>query len=137
MKVEYLIPYLSFLTPGSNLFISYLPDQIKSGVVILPSLTGGLIDPYVPEFKAADTFQIVSRDTDLAASRNTAEKVLEALTIKNPVTITGASISQPTWQDICIVSCRPIHEPIVYPRPLDGAWESSVNFSINWYYPDG
>lgn len=137
MRVEYLLPYLSFLTPGKTLFVGYLPDQVKSGLVILPSLTGGVIDPYTPSYKCADTFQIVSRDTDLITSRDRAQQALEALTIKTPVTLTGASINQSAWGDINVVSCRPIHEPIVFPRPLDGAWESSVNFSINWYLPNG
>ena len=137
MKVEYLVPYLPFLTPGKTLFISYMPDRIKTGVLMLPSLTGGIIDPYHPDYKAADTFQIVSRSVDLATARDTAERCSEALTIKEPVTITGAELQQPTWKDISVVTCRPIHEPIMFPRPLDGMWEGSVNFSINWFYPDG
>lgn len=136
MKVEFLIPKLSFLTPGKTLFLNYMPDNIIHGLVILPSLMGGKIDPYVPNFKVADTFQIVSRDTDLVSSRDRALQASEALSVTLPENLKAASINQSSWKDICIVSCRPLQEPIVFPRPLDGAWESSVNFSINWYELD-
>lgn len=134
MRVEYLVPMIISTTgfqAGVNLFVNYMPDTIKTGVLILPSLMGGIIDPYVPEVRAADKFQIVSRSADMALSRQNAQTVSDCLRIKTDTTFEPTLLESGAGS-IKVMSCRPANEPIVYPRPISGSWETSVNFVVNW-----
>lgn len=133
MRVEYLIPRLkSVFVPGRTLFIDSMPDSVTSGVIVLPSLVGGRINPYTPDFRSSDQVQIVARDTSRVKARNMAQQASDALVIATPETIVGASLDDPIAGDIEVLALRALSDPIVYPRPQTNYWEVSVNFLVHW-----
>lgn len=121
MNIDAVVTYLQTKgvgTVGTDLFSYRLPETVATGIVLLPKLSGDLIDWNLPGFIRTG-FQAVVRHTDHAAGEALIQQVADVLTLGDM-----------TIGDMQIRHMLPLHLPIVYPVSKGDFIELSVNFEV-------
>ena len=117
------------LVAGQNLFAYFMPGDVLSGVVVLPTLAGNHISYELFGFRKDDTFQVLARAGHAEQARDRAWKIQQALIRTKQVSVTSFTPNVPS---VIFSYIRANHDPIVYPRQLSGEWEASVNYAATY-----
>ena len=99
-----------------NLFLTHMPAQLRTGVLMRESAPGTVFDHELPQFYRV-SFQVVVRHDDFLKGRKIAEDVSASLTV-HEVTIGSMHLHY----------IRPRHQPFVFPASQGDLLEFSVNF---------
>ena len=101
-------------TLGVNIFTHFMPVRVTTGILILPRLSGELIDYDLPGMRRGG-FQVVVRVPDYDEAL--INSIIPLLTIDGKV-VDGLDIKY----------IHPRHDPVVYPATDGNNIEYSVNF---------
>lgn len=104
-----------------DIFIHFMPAEVKRGVVLIESLSGAMIDHELKGMNRT-AVQAVVRNPDYSAGIAKAKEVITALTIEREL-LTKVTVNY----------MRARHQPVVYPRSDAGnTLEVSINFDANY-----
>lgn len=112
-------------TPGQSLFIHRMPAEIQQGILLLTPLAGMEIDHELPGWRRGG-FQMIVRATSANNAIQLALSAGTALTWAQPKTLAAISL----YPAMRVLFCRPLHDPIMYPRSDGNLIEASVNFEM-------
>jgi hypothetical protein len=106
---------------GKTLFAYYMPETVKTGVLLRTGLAGASIDPELPGYRPDGEITMIVRASRYEAGFALTERAVQALIVESPEVLGAYQINH----------CRPRHEPIVYPRSSGDGLEFSVRFDVN------
>lgn len=118
--IQHISALYPSLVPGSTLFHSHMPADIKSGVLVMARVPIE-IDLYTGMRKG--TFQVVCRDIKITLAHDKATAIMKAIASE------GVVVGGVDFRFI-----KPQHEPLVFPRTEGAQFEAAVNytFAAHW-----
>lgn len=107
------------LEVAKNVFEGDMPPNLRRGLLFRPA--GGQVEHELPGHRKTE-FQVVARGETYPDSRDLADNVFNALTIRHK-----------TIGDIWVHTCDPQHEPMFLGRDTSGVYTFVVNFEATWH----
>lgn len=134
MRLEALAVYLQSQghgTQGIDIFVDFIPDDVKLGTMLRSGLMATAIDYNLPNYRAKERFQLIVRSTNYPDGYARIADATAKLTIDDPFdpsTLPAGTVIG----DFRFNFNRPRHEPLVYPLSVGNLIEFSVNFDCNY-----
>ena len=108
---------------GKSIFVNFMPEDCKVGIVLMQKMTGTMIDYELPNYRhgPATGFQLIVRHSSNTKGLALINQAAAALTMVNT-----------QMMDMWVNFSRPKHDPVVFPRSTGNLLEFSVNFEANY-----
>lgn len=104
--------------PGKTLFVNFMPDECKEGILLRSPLIGTEVDPNLPGYYKT-YFSAIVRTNRYASGLDLMKSVMLALTLYNQ-----------DLDDISIKRCYPANLPATFPISEGNLFEIQVHFDI-------
>lgn len=105
-------------TPGSTLFINFMPFECKQGILLRTPLTGTRIDHELPGYFKCEVM-VITRAPEYTAALSLMQEVMSALTIY-----------EEQMDDIYMKYIRPETLPVSFPVSDGQFYEVQVRFEV-------
>jgi len=106
-QVASILEQEGFGTPGVDIFIFFMPDDVEQGILLVDTIVGTRIDHELPGYRNGK-FQLIVRHQDYEEGMKLALDASEALTIL-----------ETEYDDVIIKYLRPRTDPVAFP-PSEG-----------------